>query len=214
MASMLGSKTNPVITSTTADCREDLILPPAHDWLQSPSAQHHQLCLDRVLEHPQIFIGSAASAGSRALLEAHKIGVMLSLVPQPFEDETFSQDAGDKFERYRVVTSRCPGFHGLDVHRYLITLSDDEKNPPEKLREAFDLLRWLCKEHGDSRPILVHCQGGMSRSVSLVAALIAKYSGCSFQEAVHEVGYHRGADINEKLAESLVRAIGIPFDKF
>jgi hypothetical protein len=165
-----------------------------------------------VLDAPRIFIGSAASAGSRDLLEANKIGAMLSLVPQPFEDMTLSEDTGREFQPYRVVSSKCPGFQGLDIHRYFIRLSDDASNPPEKLVEAFNLLRWISKEHSD-RSILVHCRAGSSTSVCLVAALIAKYHARSFEEAVREVGCYCEAAIHEGLAESLTRAVGIPFDK-
>lgn len=197
----------PSLNTTTG-----LVRPCARAWLVSSQVEREELYLDQVLDNPKLFISSLSSAGSRELLERHGIKAMLSLVPQPFEDVTLATHGRGEFDRYRVVTSSCPGFHGLGISRYLISLPDHEKTSPDKLLEAFNLMRWICKEHSEE-PILVHCQAGMSRSVSLVAAFIAKYQGWSFEEGAREVGYHRAFDIHERFAENLSHAVGIPFDK-
>ena len=171
------------------------------------------LALDQVLECPKIFVSCVGSAGSRELLRQHGIRAVLSLVPQPFESVTFKESPANELERYQVATTTCGAFQDLSIERYLIRLKDSGDNSPEQLQAAFHLLQEICKAY-EGHPILVHCQGGMSRSVSLVAALIAKSQRWSFQEGVQEVGRHHYLGITEAFAESLTRPIGIPFDRF
>ena len=158
-------------------------LPPAREWLTTLELGKDGLYLSSILETPRLFISDVASAGSRELLSQNKIGAILSLVPQPFERMIPSEVHSSSLERHRVLRSTHAPYNDPNITRYYISLRDDGTNTSEQLVAAFELLEDICRAHPE-RGILVHCQAGISRSVSLVAALVAKSMKCSFEEAV------------------------------
>ena len=190
---------------------EGASLPPVREWLTTLELAKEGLYLSPILETPRLFISDVASAGSSALLSQHKIGAILSLVPQPFERMIPSEVHTSSLERYRVLRSTHAPYNDSNITRYYISLRDDGTNTPEQLVAAFELLEDICRAHPEMG-ILVHCQAGISRSVSLVAALVAKSMKCSFEEAVQGVAKHRHVGIHEEFAESLTKALGIQLD--
>lgn len=187
-------------------------LPPAREWLTSVGLAKDGLYLSSILATPRLFISDVASAGSPTLLTQHGIGAILSLVPQPFERMTVSASSSSDLERYRVTQSNQAPYKDPNLARYYISLSDDGTNSASQLIAAFKLLQDICRAHRDTG-ILVHCQAGLSRSVSLVAALIAKSQSWSFQEAVEYVADYRQVGIHEDLAITLANALRIKLDR-
>jgi len=201
-------------TSHAAPSREPFegaSLPPVRAWLATLELAKEGLYLSPILEIPRLFISDVASAGSSALLSQNKIGAILSLVPQPFERMILSEIQSSSLERYRVLRSTHGPYNDPNVARYYISLRDDGSNTPQQLIAAFELLEDICRAHPE-KGILVHCQAGISRSVSLVAALIAKSMKCSFEEGVRAVTKNRHVGISEDFAESLTKALGIQLD--
>ena len=190
---------------------EGVSLPPAREWLTTLELGREGLYLSPILDTPRLFISDVASAGAKPLLHENNIGAILSLVPQPFERMTFSSSPDASIERYRVTQSSHAPYNDPNVARYYISLRDDGTNTPEQLVAAFELLGDICRTHSETG-ILVHCQAGISRSVSLVAALVAKSLKCSFEAAVAAVAKHRHVGIHEDFATSLTQALGIPLD--
>ena len=190
---------------------EGASLPPVREWLATLELAKEGLYLSPILETPRLFISDVASAGASALLSQYKIGAILSLVPQPFERMIPSEVHTSPLERYRVLRSTHAPYNDPNITRYYISLRDDGTNTSEQLVAAFELLEDICRAHPE-KGILVHCQAGISRSVSLVAALIAKSMKCSFEEGVRAVAKNRHVGISEDFAESLTKALGIPLD--
>jgi hypothetical protein len=182
------------------------------EWLTSFELAKQGLYLSLVLETPRLFISDVASAGARELLAHHQIGAILSLVPQPFERVTLSEAKGASIDRYRVTDTTHGPYKDPNLARYYISLADDGTNTPQPLRAAFELLEDICRTHPNTG-ILVHCQAGLSRSVSLVAALVAKSLKCTFEDAVRAIGKHRVIGIHEDLALTLTHALGIQLDR-
>lgn len=208
---MTGTATVTSHTASMTNPFDGATLPPAREWLTSLGFAHDGLYLSPILEYPRIFISDVASAGARPLLVEHKIGAILSLVPQPFERMTLPDRDSTSLERYRVTQSSHAPYNDPNLARYYISLRDDGTNTPEQLRAAFGLLEDVCRAHSETG-ILVHCQAGISRSVSLVAALVAKSLKCSFEAGVEAVAKHRHVGIHEDFARSLTQALGIPLD--
>ena len=201
-------------TSHTTPSRNPLdgaSLPPVREWLTTLELAKEGLYLSPILETPRLFISDVASAGASALLSQNKIGAILSLVPQPFERMIPSEVHTSPLERHRVLRSTHAPYNDPSIARYYFSLRDDGTNTPEQLIAAFELLEDICRAHSDTG-ILVHCQAGISRSVSLVAALVAKSLKCSFEEGVQAVSKHRHVGIHEEFAESLTKALGIQLD--
>jgi len=191
---------------------EGASLPSVREWLTSFELAKQGLYLSLVLETPRLFISDVASAGARELLAHHQIGAILSLVPQPFERVTLSEAKGASIDRYRVTDTTHGPYKDPNLARYYISLADDGTNTPQPLRAAFELLEDICRTHPNTG-ILVHCQAGLSRSVSLVAALVAKSLKCTFEDAVRAIGKHRVIGIHEDLALTLTHALGIQLDR-
>lgn len=190
---------------------EGVSLPPVREWLATCELARDGLYLSPILEAPRLFISDVASAGSSALLSQNKIGAILSLVPQPFERMIPSEVHSSSLERHRVLRSTHAPYNDPNITRYYISLRDDGTNTPEQLVAAFELLEDICRAHPE-KGILVHCQAGVSRSVSLVAALVAKSMKCSFEEGVRAVAENRHVGIHEDFAQSLTKALGIQLD--
>jgi hypothetical protein len=202
------------VTSNTAQSPNHFAgasLPPLREWLTTFELAKEGLYLNQILEQPRLFISDVASAGASVLLSENKIGAILSLVPQPFERMTLAGTAATSLERYRVTQSTHAPYNDPSIARYYISLRDDGTNTPEQLIAAFELLEDVCRSHSESG-ILVHCQAGISRSVSLVAALVSKSLKCSFEEGVRAVAKHRHVGVHEDFATSLTQALGIPLD--
>jgi protein-tyrosine phosphatase len=126
---------------------------------------------------------------------------------------TLSAAEGASINRYRVTDTTHGPYKNSNLARYFISLRDDGTNTPQQLLAAFELLEDICRTHAKTG-ILVHCQApGLSRSVSLVAALVAKSLKCSFEEAVRSLALHRHVGIHEDLALTLTHATGIQLDK-
>jgi len=191
---------------------EGVSLPTVREWLTTLELGKDGLYLSSILETPRLFISDVASAGSRELLSQNKIGAILSLVPQPFERMIPSEVHSSSLERHRVLRSTHAPYNDPNITRYYISLRDDGTNTSEQLVAAFELLEDICRAHPE-KGILVHCQAGISRSVSLVAALVAKSMKCSFEEAVQIVAKHRHVGIHEDFARTLTQALGIQLDK-
>ena len=190
---------------------EGASLPPVREWLTTLELAKEGLYLSSILETPRLFISDVASAGAGALLAENRIGAILSLVPQPFERMIPSEIDSSSLERYRVLRSTHAPYNNPNIARYFISLRDDGTNSPEQLVAAFELLEEICRAHSENG-ILVHCQAGISRSVSLVACLVAKSLKCSFEEGVRAVAKHRHVGIHEDFARTLTRALGIELD--
>jgi protein-tyrosine phosphatase len=182
------------------------------EWLTSFELAKQGLYLSLVLETPRLFISDVASAGARELLAHHQIGAILSLVPQPFERVTLSEAKGASIDRYRVTDTTHGPYKDPNLARYYISLADDGTNTPQQLIAAFELLEDICRAHPETG-ILVHGQAGLSRSVSLVAALVAKSLKCTFEDAVRSLAKHRQVGIHEDLAVTLTHALGIQLDR-
>ena len=187
-------------------------LPPSRAWLSTNGFSKDGLYFNQILDSPRILISDVASAGDPTLLTQHKIGAILSLVAQPFERFALHQNPANTLESYLVVDSNCAAYKNGCLDRYYFKLSDDGTNTPQQLIAAFELLQEICRTYKD-KAILVHCQAGLSRSVSLVAALIAKSERCSFQEAALMVAEHRFIGIHEDLAITLCKALEIKLDR-
>ena len=198
--------------SQTRSPFEGASLPTGREWLTSFELAKEGLYLSSVLETPRLFISDLASAGARELLATHQIGAILSLVPQPFERMTLSDPKGESIDRYRVTDSTHGPYKNPNLARYYISLRDDGTNTPQQLIAAFELLEDICRVHPETG-ILVHCQAGLSRSVSLVAALVAKSLKCTFEDAVRSLAKHRQVGIHEDLAVTLTHALGIQLDR-
>lgn len=209
---MMGPFTAAPPAAQTRNPFQGASLPAAREWLTSFELAKEGLHLSHVLETPRIFISDVASAGARDLLAHHQIGAILSLVPQPFERMTLSEAKGATIDRYRVTDTTHGPYNDPNLTRYYIPLSDDGKNTPQQLRAAFELLEDICRAHPGTG-ILVHCQAGLSRSVSLVAALVAKSLKCTFEDAVRSLATHRVVGIHEGLAVTLTHALGIQLDR-
>jgi hypothetical protein len=159
--------------SQTRSLFEGASLPLVREWLTSFELTKEGLYLSSVLETPRLFISDVASAGARELLANHQIGAILSLVPQPFERMTLSDPKSESIDRYRVTDSTHGPYKNPNLARYFICLRNDGTNTLQQLIAAFELLEDICRVHPETG-ILVHCQAGLSRSVSLVAALVVK----------------------------------------
>lgn len=187
-------------------------LPPSRAWLVDTSCGREGLYLSQVLDSPQIFISDVASAGDPTLLARHNIGAIVSFVTQPFERLSLVESPATFLDRYRVADTNCGAYREANIARYYLKLTDDGKNSSEQLVAAFDLLQEVCRTYQDT-PILVHCNAGLSRSVALVTALVAKSQKFSFQEAALLVSQHRQIGINEDLARPLCDVLGIDLDQ-
>lgn len=209
---MMGPITPALPASQPQNPFEGASLPPAREWLTSFEFAKEGLYLSPVLETPRIFISDVASAGARELLVDHQIGAILSLVPQPFERITLSEAPGTSIDRYRVTDTTHGPYKDPNLVRYYIALRDDGTNTPQQLRAAFGLLEDICRAHPNTG-ILVHCQAGLSRSVSLVAALVAKSLKCTFEDAVRSLAKHRVVGIHEDLAMTLTHALEIKLER-
>lgn len=188
------------------------VLPPSRTWLSCMKSAQEGLWLSHILNSPRLFISDLASAGSAELLTQYKIGAMLSLELQPWENVTLTTNPRSLLERYRVTQTNQAAYARLNLHRYYISLRDDDKNSRERMLSAFGLLQDICLRYRETG-ILVHCRAGNSRSVSLVAALIAKSEKSSFEQAVRYISECRGVGINERLATSITDALGIRLDQ-
>jgi hypothetical protein len=148
------------------------------------------------------------------LLRAHDIGIVVSLAPQVFESVCHLAPEATNNERYRVL-SKSPAigavYEELGVRRYLLPIKDDGSAPLDDLRAAYNLLKQLCKDNGETG-ILVHCQAGISRSVAVVGALIAKSKHWSLERAVQEIAQFRTVSLREEFARGVASAVGVPFE--
>lgn len=204
--------------ANTSESPQDISLPllPSlpqsnRSWLKSSVLSREGVHIDQVLETPKIFISSAHSAWHKELLEQQKIKAILSIVPQFFENLSYPSPQAEDQEKYRILSTSCPAFQELGIARYLICFNDNGECSESVIEAAFETLRFLCKVYPD-QGILVHCSTGTSRSVALVAALIAKYNNCSFEEAAKIISEFRDININESLAIKVTSTLGIQLD--
>ena len=202
-----------IATATPPSPLAGLSLPNSRPWLSSSTAAQNGLHLSKVHENPTIFISSATSASSEELLKKHNIKIIVSLVPFDHMDEYFNINPdADNFRKHQVSSINYRFVSDLDIERFVCILTDNEKNSDKSLRDAYALLKDIC-ENNPNKNILVHCQAGISRSVSLVASVIAKRDGTCFETAAKTISQHREIRINQGLAEHLTRVIALPFDE-
>lgn len=79
-----------------------------------------------------------------------------------------------------VVSLNHEPFPCTDTHH---PLSDGE-NPQSEFDRAVDLVREL---YGEEEAVLVHCAAGVSRSVAVVASVLAVEDGVPFQQALEVI---------------------------
>ncbi len=180
----------------------------AWEWLSNLTLTAKGLFLSSILEKPKIFVSCLKSAGIEALLRQHQITHIFSFAPQPEEQFYFPNKALSVLENHQTIS---PGsvYQKLGISRYLFQLKDDNTNPDFQLQSAFEAFEDLCRAFPEGR-ILIHCELGASRSISFVAALIAKSENCSFKSAVLEIRKHREVGIDAGLAMQLSKIVGIP----
>lgn len=85
-------------------------------------------------------------------------------------------------ERHRLAPLGKAGLHYLHL-----PISDRRGPTEEELARAAD---WVLQELGDDRKVLVHCQPGLGRALTVVAAVLLRM-GYPLSEAVALVGQHR-----------------------
>jgi predicted protein tyrosine phosphatase len=112
---------------------------------------------------PNLFVGTLADAGDRALLQEHGVDSIVSLTH------------GDPESGFPVPVSNC-------------AMMDGPRNKQETFRTAVEtVLAGL--ERGETT--LVHCSRGASRSPSVAATAVALHTEISIEEAFELIGEQR-----------------------
>lgn len=91
-----------------------------------------------------------------------------------------------------------------ELVRFRFPLSDGGENPSWLLRLAAESVAALLRAEV---PVLVCCSAGMSRSVCIAAAAIARVDRLSFHEALTTVVDSRPADVSPRLVEQVQQAL-------
>lgn len=79
-----------------------------------------------------------------------------------------------------VVSLNHDPFPCTDTHHPL----SDGANPQSEFDRAVDIVR---EQYGEADGVLVHCAAGVSRSVAVVASVLAAEEGLSFREALEAI---------------------------
>lgn len=79
-------------------------------------------------------------------------------------------------------------------------LVDGGDNSPTVLRLALQTVAGLLRT---TKPTLVYCSGGMSRSVGIVAAALANYENLEFDKALSLIAQTGPADVSTNFYQSL-----------
>jgi atypical dual specificity phosphatase len=126
---------------------------------------------------PNLFVGTLADAGNRALLQEHGVDSVVSLT------------YGDPESGFPVPVSKC-------------AMMDGPRNKQETFRTAVQaVLAGL--ERGETT--LVHCSRGASRSPSVAATAVALHTESSIEEAFELIGEQRDEfDVHPALVRQAV----------
>ncbi len=183
---------------------------PAWEWLNSLTLTEKGLFLSPILVQPKIFISCLHSAGKEELLKSEQITHVFSFAQQPNEIYSYPNKELSGLPGLEISSPNSV-YTKLGIKRYLFQLQDNDKNSDSQIQTAFQCFEELCRENYHQN-ILIHCQLGASRSVSFVAALIAKSENWSFKKAVLEIRKHREVGIDQGFAEHLCRILRITFE--
>jgi hypothetical protein len=128
--------------------------------------------------------GFRAAIDKDGYLNVHDIGAILSVV----DDEKIVKQI------FEVVNGRIEWKH-LDradnIHTFKIASDVD------------DITEWIDKHRGAGKNILVHCKGGISRSVGIFIAYLMKSQNLTF-EAAHQLVKEKRSCIKTKFGPQLI----------
>lgn len=180
----------------------------SRDWFDQPSLEAAFRPVDQISQIlPDVFISDCDFAYAPAELKRIGIKSILSLYqPSPVDLESARDLRKLAVVDYLQGTEESlhPKIVEAGVMKVAICLlNENERNSASELRRAVNLLAELKNTHP---PVLVHCLAGKCRAPSVVATLIAREKGCTFEAAVTEVSKMRPIALTPAFVFGLLRA--------
>ncbi|MDY6778118.1 MAG: dual specificity protein phosphatase [Candidatus Nanohaloarchaea archaeon] len=134
--------------------------------------------MDQVADH--VYVGDYRDAQQEQRLKEAGISTVINLSKRP-----------------------SPELDGIEtIH---LPLDDSWKNEQEAFNRAFET---VLDNISEEKNVLIHCNMGVSRSVSVTAAAIAARDGMSLREALHQIEeQHPRANPHPRLVEQAEEAL-------